>query len=179
MRTCHPSRLVCSLQRPHQVVHPTPSGTKPTRLDPLQVHCDIRLGSYLPKTCFALEKRQMSSLPPTMPPVIHHTEKQEFTITIPGHQSAYLRYSRSSPNRCVTAEALGKCENWCTHSQTCSVIMYTTVVSKYFIYGINRSRFKNWIFILWWLRLSKHFWTWSLVKFNFLFFIMSDNLKYS
>lgn len=41
-----------------------------------------------------------------MPPVIHHTEKQEFTITLPGHESAYLRYTRNTPNGWVLVDGL-------------------------------------------------------------------------
>jgi len=77
-----------------------PSGSKLHRFDPLQRHCNIRHRSNLPKNYLnfspRLEKRQMSALPHIMPPVIHHAEKQEFTITIPGHESAYLRYTRNS-----------------------------------------------------------------------------------
>ena len=40
----------------------------------------------------------MSSLPPSLPPVIHHVEKNEFTLTIPGHQPAYLRYTYNNSN---------------------------------------------------------------------------------
>jgi len=107
MQTFPPSRLVCSLQRPHQVAHLlSPSSLKSYRLYPLQRHHNFGLNSD-PKTCSEPKKRQMSSLPPTVPPVIHHAEKQEFTITFPGHQSAYLRYTRTSPK---------------------SMTMYTTVV---------------------------------------------------
>jgi len=87
------------IQKPHLL---EASGSKLSRFDPLQKHCNIRHWTDLPKTSFTfspqLQQRQMSSLPPTMPPVIHHTEKQEFTITLPGHESAYLRYTRNTPN---------------------------------------------------------------------------------
>ena len=100
MQSLPPSRIVCKIQRPQDQSF----STKPSRLEPFQKRSFIRLGNDLPKTCYNLslefKRMQMSSLPPTMPPVIHHAEKQEFTLTIPGHQPAYLRYTRS-PDRCV------------------------------------------------------------------------------
>ena len=112
-------------------------GTQPSRLQPYQTHSFIGLRSDLPKTCFdlsfELNRRQMSSLPPTMPPVIHHTEKQEFTLSFPGHQSAYLRYTRS-PDRCAMKlkcfqkNVMPIIKHFIPICPTFSLTMYTTVV---------------------------------------------------
>jgi len=95
MQILPPSRLVCKFRRPQDQSF----GTQSSTLEPLKRHLFTRHRSDLPKTCYNLsfefKGRQMSSLPPTVPPVIHHADKQEFTLAIPGHQPAYLRYTRS------------------------------------------------------------------------------------
>ena len=100
IKTVHPSSLVCGF------LHiPVPSGSKPPRFFPSQ-----GFASNLPKACLTFssqpKQRQMSSLPPTIPPVIHNAEKQEFTITFPGHQSAYLRYTFNNSKRWVSKAIL-------------------------------------------------------------------------
>ena len=48
-----------------------------------------------------LEKRLMSAAPLPLPPVIHDVERQEFTLSIPGHPPAYLRYTMDGAKRQV------------------------------------------------------------------------------
>ena len=48
-----------------------------------------------------LEKRLMSAAPLPLPPVIHDVERQEFTLFIPGHPPAYLRYTMDGAKRQV------------------------------------------------------------------------------
>jgi len=59
-----------------------------------------------------LEKRLMSAASLPLPPVIHDVERQEFTLSIPGHPPAYLRYTMDGAKRAtmyttVVPESLG------------------------------------------------------------------------
>lgn len=73
------------------------STTLPARFIPLLRQCEISPQRVLIKSNLII-KRSMSSLPHSLPPVIHHVEKHEFTLTIPGHQPAYLRYTYNNSN---------------------------------------------------------------------------------